>query len=287
MRTNNARQNQHTACDAHRILFALAIIFTLVPVIAQAQTEKPTATTENSVETTQEEALYPLEIIPMTEAAKQQLDAVIPMLGSVAYRSREEASAALKSIGVIGFPLLRDAYVATDDLEVRFRIEGLVEWMFHEHRVYSQKAFLGVQLSAYQPNNYPEDVPVERSEYVLYLSRVIDDTAAYMAGLTQYDIVLEIDGIKPDANNQPDTPDVGISRGLVNDFSRRIASYKPGEIVEITIYRDGGVEVVPVELGILPEHMRKNSNVATIEKAMTESRTIFYDWWNTYFLKNK
>lgn len=225
----------------------------------------------------------PLELVPSDEQVNRQLNAVLPMLGAVNYRSREEASAALKAIGVAAFPRLRDAYVATDDLEVRYRVRTLVEWLFHEQRVYSQKAFLGVQLSAHLPNTYPEDVPVDRTEHVLFLSRVIPNTAASLAGLTQSDIVLALNGRKPDANNQPDTHEVGIPRGLVNDFSRNIAGNKPGDTIDITYYRDGVVETVPVELGMLPEDMRQNSNVAAIEKAMTESRDIFDRWWQVHF----
>ncbi|MHC5112746.1 MAG: hypothetical protein ACYTHJ_23065 [Planctomycetota bacterium] len=262
--------------------------------MASAQSEKPGASLTGTSSTTEEEGqeavkIESLELAPLDDAAATALRVSMPMLASVNYQERQQASEDIKAIGAKAFKPLRDAYISNDDLELRMRIEQIVEWAFHEHRVYSRKAFLGVSLNTYEPGMAPPGLPVDPADRVLYIRTVIEDTAAFRVGLREFDVVLTLNGEPLDGNNQPDAAKFNGSQALVNDFSRRIASNRPGDTISVEVARlvagEVEIEVLDIELGFLPEHMRQRSNVAAINQAMVESRAAFAAWWDFHFIQ--
>lgn len=98
--------------------------------------------------------------------------------------------------------------------------------------VLPQKTYLGVMLRNLSSEKLKE-MGVEGG-YGIQISNVIEGEAAHKAGLQDDDIILEIDGSKV---------------YTIDQGQKMIALQKPGDVVSITIWRDGNRETYNVELG--------------------------------------
>jgi len=230
------------------------------------------------------EEIEPLQLVPLDEALGREVDELIPRLGSIEYLERIEATERLKEIGAGALAKLRDAYRATDDLEVLLRIEQITESVYLEHHVYSRKAFLGISLTPYDPSRI-EGPPLPIDSPAVALTNVIAGTAAAKAGLQIGDVVIESEGLPLSDLPDPEDTKNGITQRfpVVTNFSRGIARHRPGDHLKIRIMRGTDVLEVDIELGFLPESMRKRNNVAAINAALIPARKSYAAWWNMHF----
>ncbi len=114
---------------------------------------------------------------------------------------------------------------------VFFVIFGIPRYYFSEKEITSPKAFLGVEYSS-RP----------------YVKSVVKGSAAEKAGLKRGDIIYGIFigsdwdefGLKPETN-------------LKKVFKKN--NIKPGDIVELTIFRDGEKINLKVKLGVRPKNI--------------------------------
>ncbi|MFQ5461864.1 MAG: hypothetical protein ACE5E5_04465 [Phycisphaerae bacterium] len=261
-----------------------AVLVTCVPpsaaqVVVETRPPEPVSAEKNVAE-----KIAPLQLVPLDDALAKEVDELIPRLGSVEYLDRKEATERLIQIGAGALAKLRDAYLATDDLEVLLRIEQITESVYLEHHVYSRKAFLGISLTPYDPRRI-EGPPLPIDTPAVTLTNVIAGTAAANAGLQIGDVVIESDGLPLSDLRDPEDTKKGITQRfpVVTNFSRGIARHRPGDHLRLKIMRGTELLDVDVVLGFLPESMRKRSNVAAINEALIPARQSYAAWWKRHF----
>lgn len=127
----------------------------------------------------------------LDEATARRVDRMIAQLGALAYADREDAQRVLEEIGPPAFEKLRQAYHATDDLEVKLRIEDTVRQSYMYHHLLRRNGFLGVQLlSAFTHREDPRIAPGHIGQQVTVLAGL----PAERAGLHDGDVVIAVDG---------------------------------------------------------------------------------------------
>jgi len=232
--------------------------------------------------------IAPLELDEINEKTAQDVRELIPLLGSPDFKQRGEATDRLLEIGAAAFPLLRDAYLDTDDLEIQLRIEFIVRRAYLDFHVYSQKGFLGISLSGYPITGKP-DPRISPGAMAIQITRVIEGTAAERGGLRVKDIVVAADGVPiAELPTGVGTPQPNTT-AQVTKFSEYIASHRPGDRISLTILRDekdaessSSIEL-ELRLGRWSEELRRQGNVPAINELFVASSIRFISWWDYHF----
>ena len=112
-------------------------------------------------------------------------------------------------------------------IPVNLVVKGLEQ--FRANGQFASKPFLGVQ---YQMVSRESAILNEVPEGA-FVVEVVDGSAADRAGIEPGDIIVKIDGIKADSEN---------------DLAEIIANYEPGDIAEITVWRDGETKTFTASL---------------------------------------
>lgn len=208
--------------------------------------------------------------LPVDDRTAVEIDRMIAKLGSADYASREAATDTLLSIGATAFAKLRDAYRASDDLEVRLRIEGVVKMSYLTHHVFSKTGFLGMQRGTFP--SHDDDPRIPKGSHGVMIAKVLPNTGAERAGLEKGDIIIELDG----------APLEGSGPDLFLNFSAIIRKTGPGEQLNLTILRPSeGVFEVTATLGPVPQS--SFDTVQGMREIMPAVNERFAIWWERYF----
>ncbi len=211
--------------------------------------------------------------LPLDPTAGKSADELIKKLGSPSFKEREEATAGLIEIGAPAFPKLRDAYRATNKLEVQLRIEHVVRTAYLNHHVYDRSGFLGINLQSYVASS-DEHPKLPPGSVGVKVGRIIPNTAADRAGLQVDDVIFEVDGASLK----------GEGMQVVENFSAMIRARGPGGKMNLTIMR--GTQRIPaaVTIGRCPESVAKEGNVRVVSENRYKAVARFPKWWSKYFL---
>ena len=183
-------------------------------------------------------------------------------------------------IGAPALAKLREAYLATDDLEIRLRIETAVEETYLTYHVYGRNGFLGIGQGLIVTST--DDPRLAPGHVGITVRSVIADTGAHRAGLRQFDIVIALD-------NEP-IPAKGSEREIARDFGESIRLRGPGTAVKLTILRDESVLEVEAVLGRRGKDHYWRIDPVTQEpdaptRMLIRARQQFRPWWIKHFRK--
>jgi len=211
--------------------------------------------------------------LPLDGSAAAEIDRLIAMLGSPRFVEREEASIQLWEIGIPAFAKLREAYQATQDFEVRSRIEAIVREVFMDSLV--SFGFLGIQQNTQFTPGPENDARIPRGHVGIMLQNVFPDTGAARAGLQRGDIVLAVDGQLFSAD--------GVR--AVDEFGTRIRERGPRGRLRLRVLRGNrDFEVVatltrPKGL-VVRQGMLGRVNIADV---LYKAEWQFNVWWAKHF----
>ncbi len=198
------------------------------------------------------------------EADKAKVAALIKQLGSLEYDEREAATQALSAIGPGAFAALAEAFRATDDYEVRLRIEKIVREQFLWHTLYKHYGFLGIQ---YVPS------PIRRSPGGLLAIRVtgVQPGTAAVSLLLPGDRIIAVDGRHlPDDASEDDFPTIIQEKGA-------------GGKVTLAVIRGGDIKQVEVTLQARPLRYYADQRNPELMDKLNRQIQAFAIWWNRFF----
>lgn len=204
---------------------------------------------------------------PLAERIAQ----LISELGSPDFAARERATTQLIEIGAPAYAQLREAYRASDDLEVRTRIRRAVTEIFLYERVYSRNGFLGVSMhTTFFPTH--RDFPqIPAGIAAVRVETVQPGTAAEEAGLEPGDILFAIDGEPFARSDEPSASE---------QLAERIRTLGPGTAITLSILRGDRVEHLDATLGSRPRrYYQAQDDLERLEAA----RAALTEWWAREF----
>jgi len=207
----------------------------------------------------------------LDEASAARVDELIDRLSDASYETREEATRTLVETGVTAFARLREAYRRADDLEVRLRIEAIVETAYLNHHVLDQKGFLGIRYDPYHPVIHDDEPRIREGCIGVKVIGFVADTAASRARLAKDDVIIALDGRDL----------VGTGRKELSAFGEGVNARRPGTPIHLTILRGTEWLEIEVVLGRAPSDLPRNSGVVSI--ALVQARENFDQWWDVHF----
>lgn len=205
-----------------------------------------------------------------------EVERLVPQLGSNDYIQREAATRGLALIGRGALERLRSAYVSSDDLEVRLRIEEIVHAAYFMHHVYDRFGFLGISQRTV-PKTHADDSRIRPGHMGIEIHEVTPNTGADRAGLKKGDVIIALNG-------EPLKEGFGANAS----FGAAIRQLGPRTVVDLTILRPGNRRTRKLEveatLGHCPEHLARDPirmrEIATQFLLTTQQ---FPAWWAKHF----
>ncbi|RME37255.1 MAG: PDZ domain-containing protein [Planctomycetota bacterium] len=175
----------------------------------------------------------PEDSVMLDEVFEQKLDpafadevrGLIDALDSPSFKDRKASAQRLIDLGPQVFYLLRDAYRSSPSLELRLQIEHVVREAYLQHFVYGRNAFLGIRQG--EPVGPDKDPRIQQGHVGIFITQVIEGTAAEAAGLQAKDVIVEVDG-------EP-IPDKSLRSNL--SFGESIRVRGPGARLTLTVLR--------------------------------------------------
>ncbi len=251
----------------------------ITPVLAQAQIQVQVQE-EQEVDDPLEGPRGELEVVtdeefrlPLDVTAAQSADQLIPMLGSPSFKEREEATAGLIEIGAPAFARLRDAYHATNNLEVLLRIEHIVRTAYLNHHVYDRTGFLGINLQPFVANT-EENPRLPAGTVGVMVGKVIPETAAERAGMLKDDVIFQVDG----------NPLEGEGMQVTEKFSAIIRARGPGGKMNLTLLRGTEEIEMQITIGRCREEIARSGSVRAVSENHFKAAAKFPKWWAKYFI---
>ena len=212
---------------------------------------------------------------PLSSSEAAEVERLIPQLGSNDYKEREAATERLALIGRGALERLRSAYLASDDLEVRLRIEDIVHAAYLMYHVYDRYGFLGISQRR-GPATNADDSRIRPGHMGIVIADVTEDTGAARAGLKKRDVIIALNGepIKEGFNANA-------------NFGATIRRLGPGTVVNITILRPGKRRTrrleVEATLGRCPEYLVRSGRIGEIPEKLIFAKQQFSAWWAKHF----
>ncbi|MGD2108613.1 MAG: PDZ domain-containing protein [Phycisphaerae bacterium] len=209
--------------------------------------------------------------VPISDKLAAEVDELIVELSSPEYALREEATEGLVEIGVPAFSQLRAAYRATDELEIRLRIEQVVKEAYLDSHVFNKNAFLGIR-HQFKSVVHADDPRVGEGHFGVTVDTVLERTAAAEAGLVPGDVIIGLDR----------APLVGTTGEPTLSFGESIRLRGPGTPVTLTVLR--GPETLELVAVLRPrpkEHYQQRGAVVTT--MLMEAKQRFRIWWHLHF----
>lgn len=214
--------------------------------------------------------------IPLNAASRKQVPELIARLGSPLFREREEATKGLIEIGPGALTRLRSAYLQSDALEVRLRIERIVNSAYTDYHVFDRFGFLGVQVSPIElSRNKTAQVP--DGVVCVSVAKVVEDSGAERGGLEVNDVITAIDG----------EPLRGGGMQLIDNFAAAIRVHRPGTAIVLSVIRGSSELILEPVVGRVSRERLRNSNINGIPGLLREAEARFPDWWERYFRRNE
>lgn len=163
-------------------------------------------------------------------------------LGAVAFRTRRDAQERLLTLGkqsperVLAVCV---AYYATrEDVEVRARLEQIMQQLVDEHLFRRPRGFLGIHI---QRTEVVDDQ--DRAIPGVAVMQLTEGSAAAAAGMLPADLITQIGKLT-----------IG-NATTIEDFVKYIQSRPAGETLDVKVLREGKPLALAVKLGVLPEEM--------------------------------
>lgn len=182
---------------------------------------------------------------------------LLPFVAGAAFPANDEILAAMDRLGAESFPVRRDAneqlrswsgqrplrllqlmadrYQQEEDLEIRIRLEELMEPLATRLFLVMPSGFIGINM---------EWREADRETTGVHVSAVLNGHPADRSGMQAGDVILAINEVR--------TAELG---GLTG-FSELVASLPPGTLVNLRILREEGLMDLPLLLGVRPEHLQ-------------------------------
>jgi hypothetical protein len=208
---------------------------------------------------------------PSDEQLTAEVDTLVAQLDAPQYDKREAATERLTRIGPVAFAQLRDAYHQTDALEARLRIERIVRENFFGYQVYDRNGFLGIGQHPI-PKVHDDDERIEVGKVGIEVQRVIEDTAAEVAGLKARDVIIALDG----------EPITAAGSRVITQFGESIRVRGPGVAVVLTVLRGPLQLEVEALLGARPQKFY-TVNQGPVHEMIQTTRQQFEVFWNQHF----
>lgn len=205
--------------------------------------------------------------------ARDQMDLVEPLilsLGDNMWKERVQATNALQEIGASALPLLQSAYCRTDDLEIRLRIEEIVQEFYERFYVFDQFGFLGITQGAFKTHDDHSRIP--EGQIGIQIRDVHPDTAADESELKSGDIIYAI-------NDEP----IPESMQPAGDFGARIRELGPGTTITLSILRRGRPLRLNATLGRWPRELVNPRSGRPVFERLQTMHQRFPVWWARYF----
>lgn len=204
-----------------------------------------------------------------------EVERLIPQLGSNDYEEREAATERLALIGRGALERLRSAYLSSDDLEVRLRIEEIVHTAYLMYRVYDRYGFLGISQRR-MPAISADDSRIRPGHVGIVIAEITPKTGAEEAGLTKGDVIIALNG---------DPIREGFRANA--NFGATIRHLGPHTVVNLTILRPGNrrarqMEVVAT-LGRCPKRLVRDGRIGEIPEKLMLAKQQFPAWWAKHF----
>ncbi|MCH7812747.1 MAG: PDZ domain-containing protein, partial [Planctomycetes bacterium] len=174
----------------------------------------------------------------------------------------------LVEIGPGGFDALQDAYQATDDHEIRMRVQDVVENAFFWDRLFGRFGFLGIGVTVVDPQA-SRHIPPGHTGVLLQM--VLGETAADRAGLRRDDIIVEIDGEPLPGNLTEDA------------FSASIRDAGPGRPLDLKFDHRGALHSVTAVLGSRPLEQYFGPGDVFYREQLDHTSRQFHRWWRQHF----
>lgn len=200
---------------------------------------------------------------PPPSVDPQAVRDLVTRLGSSDYADRQSATLALVNLGTSAFDILVEEYLATDDYEIRLRVQDVIEKAFFDEYLFNRNGFLGVRPMPVGPAADPRVPPGHTG---LELMEVVEHHAAARAGLSRGDLIVGING----------KPLGGTIDGA--SFSKIISDAGPGTILTFSIYRGTRRLSVEVTLGPRPLEYYNEPNYEAV-RALEDTARRFQRWW--------
>jgi len=200
-----------------------------------------------------------------------ELGPIIDKLGAPSYAEREAATERLIETGPPAFLALRTAYRATEELEVKLRIERIVREAYLNYYVFDKNGFLGISQSR-TPIEHEQDDRIQEGHVGVKVMRIIPDTAAERAELKQDDIVIALDGVP--------IPHSGAQ--VVADFGESVRVRGPGTKLTLTLLRGTEQIELDVALGRRPRRYY-DSNQGQVYEMLENAQERFRAFWDEHF----
>ncbi|MCC7294035.1 MAG: PDZ domain-containing protein [Phycisphaerales bacterium] len=209
---------------------------------------------------------------PSAELAAR-IDAWILELASPTHQVRDAASDSLTEHGAHALRQLRQAYVASRDLEVRLRIETIVREAFFNERLYSKNAFLGISMEPMQVT-HAMDPRVPQGGEGIVIGGIVPGTSAEQADLRARDIIIMLDGEPVHANRSVGDP---------GSFSEVLRLKGVGADITLTVIRRDALTEVPVTLGARPREYYRSMEAPNFAEQKNRIEGDFRTWWRKWF----
>lgn len=215
--------------------------------------------------------------LPLEKTTATLVDEAMAALGSPRFEDRHRATRRLIDFGAPAFAKLRAKYAETDDLEIRSRIETIVQAAYLDYHVYSNFGFLGIRNSNFSPgpDDFPQ-IPVGHSG--IAIESVTVNSGAAHAGLMAQDVIIALDG----------APIPGAGRKAFENFSAWIRERRPGATVSLTVMRDKEQLELQATLTRPPPDRETAGGVGVnkLEEMTKAAKANFKVWWVRYFRSN-
>lgn len=269
------RRNRHLS-----LLGFSALLIAAGAVSAQQRLADPTDTSDPAVRALQNvepgEEVFG-QVVPASLRA--EIEGHLRGLASPEYAARLQSTDRLIGLGSMTFPVLREVYYTTDDLEVRQRIEKVVFEAFLNHMVrLDDWGYLGIQGPGSDGYRlHEDDTRIPRGKVGLSPYQVLPDTPAHRAGLQVTDVIIALDGDYLDGGPAS-------SFGL---FATRIRKKGPGATATLTVLRaDQTLELnVVLARPSLEQlsNMQQTLNIQGLREAYDRALLRFGPWWQRHF----
>ena len=213
--------------------------------------------------------------LPVAAAVAARIDQSIVQLGSPRFAERQAADKALVEIGAPAFAKLRAAYLATNDFEVRTRIETIVRTAYFDHHVFNNFGFLGIRQGDTPGPDF--DARIQPGHSGIRIPEAIAGYAAEKAGVRAEDVIFALDG----------QPIPGAGKKAFEAFSAEIRGRGPGKTVTLSVLRNGEELTLHAVLTRPPLGSTSAAgnigNVLELKPKLGRAKTRFAAWWVKHF----
>lgn len=195
----------------------------------------------------------------------ESVNDLVCALGSADFDRREVATRRLVELGSQAYEVLAREYGASDDYEVRLRIQDIVTQAYFRENLFGRNGFLGIGLDVL---GHSIDPRVPQGHSGVEVVMLVEGTAADRGGLRIGDLIIAVNGqlLPADLNR--------------DDFSGTIRDAGPGASMQLSVHRGQQIQSLDVVLGARPlEYYSEVEHLRLLE----ETSHRFNRWWTEQF----